>query len=495
MVESRVFDTVVIGGGAGGHAAAIRLAQLGKRTALIEKESLAGVSLDWGCISSKALVAAASVVEDLRGASERGLSGEPRCAEQCTETLDLARMRAVKDGVVARLARRLGTRERGHGVEVIRGTARFVSAKAIAVEAAGGTTTVEASAFVIATGARPILLPGFDGQDVWTPREAVELREIPRRLVVVGGGAIGLEIGTAYAKLGSRVTVVDAARSILSGIDPDVVPVVRKGLRRRGITVHESTRATGLERDGGRLHVRTDREDDEQLIFCTKVLVALGSAPNTHGLGLEAAGVKLDRRGFVEVNDRMETSAPGIYGVGDVAGPPFLAHKASNEGEIAAETIAGTTSGRRCVSIPNVVFTDPEVAAVGLSEDDARAEGHDPIVRRLGFAALGRALAIGRSHGFVKVVADRDSRLLLGVVIVGPQACDLIAEASLALQMSATLDDVALTVHAHPTLSEAFVEACKVALGAAIHASNRPAQPVAPLAPAALVRRSRGVRR
>jgi dihydrolipoamide dehydrogenase len=479
-VETKTFDAVVIGAGPGGYVAAIRLAQLGKRTALVERESLGGVCLNWGCIPSKALIAAANLVEDLRGAAERGLSGEHKCSEQCSHQLDVAKLREFKDEVVRKLVTGVGTLEKGNGVEVIRGTARFVSANAIEVDTSGAKARVEAQAFVVATGARPIAIPGFDfdGKDVWSAREALDLREIPRRLVVIGGGVIGLELGTAYAKLRSKVTVVEALPSILSGIDPEAVSLVQAGLRKREVTVHVRAEAKGLERVAGGLGVRIEVEGKELVIPCDKVLVAVGFRANSAGLGLEAAGVKIGQRGFVEVNDRMQTSVPGIYCVGDLAGPPLLAHKASKEGAIAAEVIAGRRVARDWVAMPNAIFTDPEIAAVGLSEEEARARGHDPIVGKFAFAALGRALAIDHTEGFVKVVAARGSKLLLGVTIVGPAAADLIAEATLALEMGAYLEDVALTVHAHPTLPEAFMEACKVALGEAIHALNRPEQPV-----------------
>jgi len=475
-VATQAFDAVVIGAGPGGYVAAIRLAQLGKKTALVEKETLGGVCLNWGCIPSKALIAAANMVEDLRAAAERGLSGEARCADDCIRALDIRKLREFKDGVVKKLVAGVGMLEKGNGVEVIRGAARFVSANAIEVDASRGATRVEAPVFVVATGARPLALPGFDfdRQDVWSAREAVDLREIPRRLVVIGGGVIGLELGTAYAKLGSKLTVIEALPSILSGIDPEAMRLVQKGLRQRKATVHVAAKAKGLERRGRELGVQIEAEGKEQLILCDKVLVAVGFRPNSDGLGLEAAGVKFGEKGFVEVNDRMQTNVPSIYCIGDVAGPPLLAHKASKEGEIAAEVIAGRKSARDWVAMPSAVFTDPEIASVGLSVEEARAQGYDPIVGKFAFAALGRALAIDNTEGFVKVVADRGSRLLLGVTIAGPEASDLIAQATLALEMGAYLEDVALTVHAHPTLPEAFMEACKVALGEAIHVLNRP---------------------
>ncbi len=466
------FDAVVIGAGPGGYVAAIRLAQLGKKTALVEKESLGGVCLNWGCIPSKALISAANLVEDVRGAAERGvLVDAPR--------VDVDKLRAYKDAVVKKLVGGVGQLEKGNGVEVIKGTARFLGPGAVEVTSAAGTARVEAGAFIVATGSRPIEIPGFafDGKDVWSAREAVDLPEVPGRLVVVGGGVIGLELGTVYAKLGSKVTFLEALPQLLTGIDPEAVRLVQKGLRQRDATVHVNAKAKGWARQGGALVVTAEVDGKPLEVACDKILVAVGMRPNSEGLGLAEVGVKIGPRGFVEVDPQYRTAVPSIFAIGDLTGPPLLAHKASKEGEIAAEAIAGHKSARDWVAMPGAIFSDPEVSAVGLSEEQARAAGYEPITGKFAFAALGRAIAMDHTEGFVKVVGDKASKLLLGVTICGPEASDLIAEASLALEMGAYLEDVALTVHAHPTLSEAFMEACKAALGEAIHALNRPERP------------------
>jgi dihydrolipoamide dehydrogenase len=470
-MATKTFDAVVVGAGPGGYVAAIRLAQLGKKAALVDREALGGVCLNWGCIPSKALIAAANLVEDLRGAADRGITADPK--------VDVNRLRQFKDDVVKKLVGGVGMLEKGNGVEVIKGTATFVGPNAIEVDGKDGKTRVEAQAFIVATGARPVQLPGFefDGKDVWSAKEAVDLPVIPPRLVVIGGGIIGLELGTVYAKLGSKVTVVEALPSILTGIDPEAIRLVQKGLRQRDVAVHVNARAKGFERKDGALVVGVEVDGKSQAIPCDKILVAVGFRPNSDGVGLDKAGVKISPKGFVEVNERMQTSVPSIYCIGDLAGPPLLAHKASKEGEIAAEVIAGKKSMRDWVSMPSAIFTDPEVATVGLSEEEAKQQGYDPIVGKFAFAALGRAIAIDHTDGFVKVVGDRATKLMLGVTIVGPEAADLIAEAALALEMGAYLEDVALTVHAHPTLPEAFMEACKASLGEAIHALNRPERP------------------
>jgi dihydrolipoamide dehydrogenase len=466
------FDAVVIGAGPGGYVAAIRLAQLGKKTALVEKESLGGVCLNWGCIPSKALIAAANLIEEVRGAAERGvLVDAPR--------VDVDKLRAYKDAVVKKLVGGVGQLEKGNGVEVIKGIARFVGPGAIEVASAAGTQRLEAGAFIVATGSRPIEIPGFafDGKDVWSAREAVNLPEVPKRLVVVGGGVIGLELGTVYAKLGAQVTFLEALPQLLTGIDPEAVRLVQKGLRQREATVHVNAKAKGWERRGADLVVKAEVDGKPLEVACDRILVAVGMRPNSEGLGLAEVGVKIGPRGFVEVDAQYRTSVPSIFAIGDLTGPPLLAHKASKEGEIAAEVIGGHKAARDWVAMPGAIFSDPEISAVGLSEDQARAAGHEVITGKFAFAALGRAIAMDHTEGFVKVVGDKTSKLLLGVTICGPEASDLIAEAALALEMGAYLEDVALTVHAHPTLPEAFMEACKAALGEAIHAINRPERP------------------
>ena len=470
-MATKTFDAVVIGGGPGGYVAAIRLAQLGKKAALVEKEGLGGVCVNWGCIPSKALIAAANLVDDLRHAAARGITAEPQ--------VDLAKLRQFKDDVVKKMVGGIGLLEKGNAVEVIRGTAQLVSPGAADVVGKDGTTRLEAPAFIVATGARPIQIPGFefDGKDVWSAREAVDLPEVPRRLVVIGGGVIGLELGTVYAKLGSQITVVEALPSILTGVDPDATRLVQKGLRQRGAVIHVGAKAKGLERKAGELLVRVEVGGKEEAIACDKVLVSVGFRPNSEGIGLDRAGVKVGPKGFVEVDERMQTSVPSVYCIGDLAGPPLLAHKAMREGEIAAEVIAGRKSVRDWVAMPAAVFTDPEVATVGLSEEEAQKQGYQTMVGKFAFGALGRAVAIAHSEGFVKVIADKASKLILGVTIAGAEASDLIAEAALALEMGAYLEDVALTVHAHPTLPEAFMEACKATLGEAIHMLNRPERP------------------
>jgi dihydrolipoamide dehydrogenase len=468
-MATKTFDAVVIGGGPGGYVAAIRLGLLGKKAAVVDPYPLGGVCINWGCIPSKALIAAANLVDEIRNAGERGiLVGEPK--------VDIAKLREFKDGVIKKMNGGINLLEKGNGVEVMKGTATFVGPNAVEVDVGGEKTRVEAAAFIVATGSRPVQLPGFeyDGKDVWSAKEALDLPEVPKRLVCIGCGIIGLELGTVYAKLGSEVTFLEVLPQILTGVDPEAARFVQKNLRQRGVTVHLGAKAKGFERKGGALVVKAELDGKEAAIECDKILVGVGFRPNSERVGLDKAGVKVDPKGFIEVDAQFRTNVPSIFAIGDVVGPPFLAHRASKEGEIAAEVIAGMKSARDWVALPSGIFTDPEIGTVGLSEEEARAQGYDPITGKFSFGALGRSVAIAHGEGFVKVVADRASKLLLGVTICGHEAADLIAEAALALEMGAYLEDVALTIHAHPTLPEAFMEACKVALGEPIHMLKPP---------------------
>ncbi|HEV2148561.1 MAG TPA: dihydrolipoyl dehydrogenase [Longimicrobiaceae bacterium] len=467
-MEARVYDAVVIGGGPGGYTAAIRLAQLGKSVLCVERESLGGVCLNWGCIPSKALISAAGLVERIREAETMGIRvGAPE--------VDFARTQAWKDGIVARLTGSVATLIRGNGGEVAPGTARLVGPSTVEVRTADGAVErYEArDAVVVATGARLASIPGFeaDGERIITAREAVSLGEVPRSLVVIGGGVIGMELGMMYQRLGTSVAVVEVTEGLLPGVDADLVRVVERRFRRRGGEVLTGARALGWEPRDGAAAVTVEHGGGTRVLEAERVLVSVGFQPNVRGLGLEEVGVRLDARGHVATDDRMRSSVPGIYAVGDVAGGPYLAHKAFREAEVAAEVIAGRNVRRDVYALPAAIFTDPEIAVVGMTEAEARREGRVVKVGRFPFAASGRAMSLGDTDGFVKVVADEER--LLGVGIVGPEASELVAEAAFALEMVAAAEDVALTIHPHPTLSEGVMEAFKHALGEAVHVMNR----------------------
>jgi dihydrolipoamide dehydrogenase len=325
---------------------------------------------------------------------------------------------------------------------------------------------------IVATGSRPMQLPGveIDGERVLTSHEALRLDQIPERLLVIGGGYIGLELSSVYARLGSRVTLVELTEQLLPGIERDLVQVVQQRLRKHGVEIHLRTKVSGLQSQDKHVSVNLAREDGTTLALeADRVLVAVGRRPNTAGLGLEQTRVKMDGRGFIQVDAQRRTADASIYAVGDVTGEPMLAHKAAREGKVAAEAIAGEAAAFDNVTVPAVVFTDPEIALCGMSEEQARAAGYTIKVGRFPFRALGRALTLSSTDGFVKVIADAEREVLLGVRMVGPDVSDLISEAVLAIEMGAQLEDLAASIHPHPTLSEALAEAAEVALQRAIH--------------------------
>ncbi|HEV8131084.1 MAG TPA: dihydrolipoyl dehydrogenase [Acidobacteriota bacterium] len=465
-MSTKQVDALVIGGGPGGYAVAIRLAQLGQKTALVEKERLGGVCLNVGCIPSKALISASKLVEKFKTAEIMGISaGSPK--------IDMRKMQQWKSGIVDKLTGGVAHLCKGNNVEVIQGTARFKSKDEVEISG-GGTVTVRAKNFVIATGSRPVELKGFEfGDRILSSTEALALAEVPKKLAVLGGGYIGLELGTMYAKLGAQVTVVEMMDQLLPGFDPEIVRVLAQKLKKQGVTAHVNAKATGVEKTKGGIRLSVQMEEKNQTIEADYLLVTVGRRPNSENLSLEAAGVKVDSRGFIPVDKTLRSNVSNIYAIGDVIGNPMLAHKASREAEVAAEVIAGKSDEVDYRAIPAVVFTDPEVATTGLSEKEAQEKGHKTRIGKFPFAASGRAMSVNEADGFVKIVIDEQSKEVLGVHIIGPDASDLIAEATLAIEMGAYAEDIALTIHAHPTLSEAVMEAAKVSIGEAVHVLNK----------------------
>lgn len=466
----QTFDAVVIGGGPGGYVCAIRLGQLGLQVACVEKENVGGVCLNWGCIPSKALISVAHTYERTVHGAAMGLKA--RDVEVDPEV-----MQDWKDGIVRKLTGGIRQLFKANGVTLIEGTARVTSPRSVQVTGAEGENTLAVSkAIVIATGAKTIEIPTLpmDGKQVIGAREAVSLREVPKRLCVIGGGVIGLELGTVYQKLGSELTVVEALPQLLTGVEPDCTQVVERKLKKAGAKILKNAKALGYDRDpDGSLRVRVQVGDKTETIAADVLLVAVGMRPNGKGLGLEQVGVRVQDNGVVPVDSRCRTNVDGIYAVGDVTGPPLLAHRASKQGEVVAEVIAGHAAACDWVTIPAAVFTDPEIASTGMTSEQAKEAGYEVKVGKFPFAALGRALAMGESDGFIKTLIDAESERVLGVHIVGPSASDLIAEATLALEVGTVAEDIALTVHAHPTLAEGLMESAAHALGHAIHATNR----------------------
>jgi dihydrolipoamide dehydrogenase len=467
------FDAVVIGAGPGGYPAGIRLGQLKVKTAVIEREYVGGVCLNVGCIPSKAVIHAAKTFDKMSHADELGIS-------VAKPTIDLKKLQAWKGGVVNKLTTGVKTLLKGNGAEIILGKAKLAKSgpdgHRITVEGEKGTQTIIAKSVIIATGSRPMEIPGFkiDQKRVIDSTGALALDELPKRLVVIGGGYIGLELGMAYAKLGSKVTVVEALPSVLASMDKDCVGVVARKLKKMGVEVLTDTKAKSWEDKGDRAVLTVELKDGKTAtIDADKILLSIGRRPNTEDLGLDQAGVTVDKRGFITVDDQLRTNVGGIYAIGDVVGGMMLAHKATKEGEVVAEIIAGHKAAVDVRTVPAVVFTDPEVASAGLTEDEAKAKGLTVKLGKFPFVALGRALSVNDTEGFVKVLIDAKSEELLGVHIVGNGASDMIAEATLAIEMGAVAQDINLTIHSHPTMPEALREAVAAALGEAVHIMNK----------------------
>lgn len=469
-MSTSTYDAIVIGAGPGGYPCAIRLAQLGLKVAVVDRGHLGGVCLNWGCIPSKALIHAAGLFDKIKHhAAEIGITVKDA-------SIDWGKVQTWKNSVIERLVGGIKSLFKNHKIDYIIGEARFTARDRISVQGKDGTRELTARNIVIATGARFFEIPSFkfDGKTILSAKEALSLDRIPKSLVLIGGGVIGLEIGTFYAKLGTQVTVVELMPQLLPGVDPDLVTFVARGLRKRGVTVYTKASAKSVTVSDQGAKVLIETEKGPVTVEGEKVLVAVGIRPNTDGLDLEKAGVQKNEKGFLPVDARRQTNVPGIYAIGDVTPGFALAHKATKEGIVAAEVIAGKKSAYDVRAMPAAVFTDPEIATVGMTEDQAEKAGHKVKVGKFAFAASGRAQTAGEADGYCKVVADAQTDQLLGVHIVGPEAANLIAEAALAIELGAAAEDLALTVHAHPTLPEVLMEACEAVHGHAIHVYQKP---------------------
>lgn len=461
-------DVVIIGSGPGGYVAAIRLGQLGKKVVLIDKDRIGGECLNYGCIPSKVLISAGNMYSKMKSASEIGINVEGL-------NLDLRRLHEWKHSVIDKLSSGIVLLCREYEIDIVHGEASIISNHEVEVKENDENRRITTSEMIIASGSQPLEVEGLvsDGVDILTSKEALELTEIPGSLLVIGGGAIGLELGTMYAKIGSEVTVVEITHSLLPGIDLDLIRVISRSIKKLGINVLLNTRVKETVRESKRLTVSMESNGKEIRRSFDRVLVAIGRVANTQGLGLESIGVELDEKGFIKVDETMKTNVDGVYAIGDVTGPPYLAHKASAQGTTAAENIAGLERRFDATNIPCAIFTHPEIATTGLSESDAIAAGYDISIGKFHFGALGRALTVKETDGLVKVITDNKTKVILGVHIAGPDASDLISEASLAIKMGATSEDIESTIHPHPTLSEAIMEASNASLGRSIHSVVR----------------------
>ncbi|MFQ5919228.1 MAG: dihydrolipoyl dehydrogenase [Thermoplasmata archaeon] len=465
---ARKVKAVVIGAGPGGYVAAIRLGQLGVETVLVERDRLGGECLNYGCIPSKALITVGGLVHKVQQAERMGVKIKGL-------EVDVEKLQTWKQGVVDRLVKGIATLTKAVGVEVVFGEATFESRSRLKITSKDAEEWVEPQNAIVATGSEPIPLKGldWDGKRVLFAKEALELPKLPASMTVIGGGITGLEVGMMYARLGTEVVVVELLDQLLPGVSKDLVKVIERSLKRLGVAFHLKSKATKLKKTKGGLALEVETPKGKETLESEVLLVSAGRRPRLGGLALEKTGVKQDENGFIQVNARMETNVRGLYAIGDVIGVPFLAHKASKEGMVAAEVIAGMPSEADYRAMPAAIFTDPEIATVGLSDAEAKAEGIATQVGKFPFLASGRALTTGEAGGFVKVIAEEDTGLVLGVEIVGPDASDLISEAALAIEMGAVAEDIALTVHPHPTLPESLKEAAEDVEGRAIHLPKR----------------------
>jgi len=471
------FDVVVIGAGPGGYVAAIKAAQLGFKTAIIEREFLGGVCLNVGCIPSKAMISATHFLH--KAQHDAGTMG----IEIKNISVDMKKLVGWKQSVCDKMSGGVSQLLKGNEVTVLKGEATFKNSKEIQLTSSkisGSVTqtdTITAKYFILANGSRPIEIPGFpfDEKDIVSSTGALAFDTVPKRVVVIGGGYIGLEISGYLSKLGAEITVVEAGPAVLNGVvDPECAQVVAKKLSKQGVKVLLNAKAKGQKKAKDGFEVTVDNNGKDEVLKADKIIVTVGRKPNSDQAGIKAAGLAIDERGFVKVDAQRRSNVPHIFAIGDICGQPMLAHKASHEGVLVAEVIAGKNRVYDAKTVPAVVFTDPEIAAAGMMESEAKAKGYEVMVGKFPFAANGLAVSLMETDGFVKMIADKTTQILLGVHIVGPEASNLISEAVLAIEMGARIEDLALTIHPHPTLGETMMEAAEATLGHAIHIIQKP---------------------
>jgi len=473
-MKTRSCQVLVVGAGPGGYVAAIRSAQLGLDTVIVEADKAGGTCLIRGCIPSKAIIHAAERFENL---SQHSVDGGHMGIMASSPELDMQALISWKDSIVQKLNQGVESLLKGAGAELINGWAEFVDAKTCKVKTEDGILRIEAENVILATGSSPIELPfmPFDEEKICSSTGALDLENLPSKVAIVGGGYIGLELGCALSKLGSDVTVIEGMDSILSIFDKELRRPLEIWLKKNGVKVNTNCMAKGADiSETGVIMRWSDKEGEEHSLEVDSVLVTVGRKPNTQGWGLEEMGVRMNESGrFIAINEQCRTNMPGVYAIGDVTGDPMLAHRASAQGEMVAEIIAGNNLSWDKIAMPAIVFTEPEIVSVGLTPDEAKDAGEEIIVGKFPLAANGRALTLEaeKTNGFVRVIARQSDHVILGIQAVGSHVAELSGEFVLALEMGTVLEDVAATVHAHPTMTEAFHESVLKTLGHAIHIS------------------------
>ena len=460
----------VIGSGPAGYVCAIRLKQLGQEPVVVEKEYIGGTCLNVGCIPSKALIAAGSLLDKIGRAGAMGITATD-------VKLDVDKLVEWKQGIVGKLTGGIGSLLKNHGIPVEMGAGRITGKNSVEVTSAGGKKkTLQVDDIVIATGSTPSSIPGFDFDEahVWSSTGALAPKKLPGHLLVIGGGYIGLELGMMYRKLGVQVTVVEFLPQVLTGQERDCVKIIERSLKKMKVKVLTGTAAKSWKKKGKKLVVTIETKKGAEEVECDQILSTVGRRPYSEGLGLEKVGLKTERDGTLTVDKQMRTSVPNIYCIGDIAGQPMLAHKGSKEGLVAAAVIAGQPEEYDVRCVPAVIFTSPDMASVGLTEEQCKEQKLEYKTGQFPFGANGRALSLMEHEGFVKIIADAKTDEVLGVHMVGPDVTELIAEATLAIEMGATAEDIARTIHAHPTLPEAVMEAAESVHGMAVHIYQKP---------------------
>ncbi|GAA0452939.1 dihydrolipoyl dehydrogenase [Alkalibacillus silvisoli] len=456
-------DTLVVGAGPGGYVAAIRAAQMGQSVTIVDKDNLGGVCLNVGCVPSKALISAGHRYEHANGSEDMGIVAEK-------VSVDFSKVQEWKGQVVDKLTGGVEGLLKANKADIVKGEVYFVDQNTAKIMDDKQSQTYKFKHAIVATGSRPVELKPFPySKRVLDSTGALALDEIPEKMVVIGGGYIGTELGGAYASFGTEVTILEGEKDILGGFEKQMTQLVKKRLKKKGVNVVTKAMAQGVEETDNGVKVTYEEKGEEKTVEADYLLVTVGRRPNTDEIGLEEIGVEMDDQGLIKIDKQCRTNLDNVYAIGDIVEGPPLAHKASYEGKIAAEAISGEKSEIDYLGIPAVVFSDPELASVGHTEDSAKEAGFEAEASKFPFGANGRALSLNDSDGFVKLVTRKSDGLVIGAQVAGPNASDLISELGLAVEAGMTAEDLALTIHAHPTLGETVMEAAEVAIGMPIH--------------------------